>query len=173
MKRWRSLLWSVLLSMAIFRGQAWSLKEWELTEKLKTCFFLATCRIYVCVSVCNEINKTSSKTDKFLFPSSGMQQSKKIWPKLLFFQSWQFVKMLIGKLLCGVEGGIWRRLLGYISVQCQIAWLRIIKPQPVPNDPGIWAVQTWEKSNVLCSIADEQELTTANFIIFEIKGYVR
>lgn len=65
--------------------------------------------------------------------------------------------MFIGKLLCGVGRGIWRRPLGHISTGCQIARLRIIKPQPVPNDPDIWAVQTWEKSNVLCLIADEQQ----------------
>lgn len=46
------------------------------------------------------------------------------------------------------------------------------KTQAVPSYPNIWAVQTWEKSNVLHLIADDQELITANFIIVEVKGYV-
>lgn len=44
------------------------------------------------------------------------------------------------------------------------------KTQPVPNDPDIWAMQTWEKSNVLGLIADDQELITANFITTEVRA---
>lgn len=119
-----------------------------------------------------KLTKSAVVQTSFCFLPVACNKVRKYDPNC-FFQSWQFVKMFIGKLLCGVERGIWRRLLGSISAGCQIAWLRIIKPQPVPNDPDIWAMRTWEKSNVLYLIADEQELTTANFIIFEIKGDVQ
>lgn len=46
------------------------------------------------------------------------------------------------------------------------------KTPPVPSDPDTWAVQTWEKSDVLYLIADDQKLITANFIIIEVKGDV-
>lgn len=88
------------------------------------------------------------------------------------FQSGQFVKMLIGKLLCGIGRVHLEPAARLRFCSTPKSLIKNHKTQPVPNDPAIWAVQTWEKSNVLGLIAEEQELTTANFIIFELKGYV-
>lgn len=80
--------------------------------------------------------------------------------------------MFIGKLLCNVgcvHLELTARLRFRLMPNCMV---KNHKTQLVPNDPDIWAVQTREKSNVLCLIADDQELITANFIIFEIKDYV-
>lgn len=78
--------------------------------------------------------------------------------------------MLIGKLLCGI---------GRVHLE-PAAGLRVCStPKSLIKNHKTPACAQWssylgcaDKSNVLGLIADEQELTTANFIIIELKGYV-
>lgn len=92
-----------------------------------------------------------------------------------FLQLWQFVKSL-GKSL---EEDFCKCTKCASGVDRQAVFLPDAKwldwelyKLGLPTDLDIWVVQTREKSNMLCLIADDQELITANFIIVEVKGYV-